>query len=92
MLLRKVEGLRGATPNPHRVLQKIGRYIHGDGARPSNVSCSGDMPRWISIVSRSYANIISSQLRIISFYIIVIIRKNKIYLKLLLIKNYFSFK
>lgn len=92
MLLRKVEGLRGATPNSHRVLQKIGRYIHGDGARPSNVSCCGDMPRRISIVSRSYANIISSQLRIISFYIIVIIRKNKIYLKLLLIKNYFSFK
>lgn len=56
LLLWKVERLRGTTPNAHRVLQKIGKYIHGDGAWPSNVSCRGDMPRRISIVSCSYAN------------------------------------
>lgn len=54
LLLREVEGLCGAAPNPDRVLQKIGEYIHGDGAWPSNVSCRGYMPRRISIVSRSY--------------------------------------
>lgn len=55
-MLRKVEGLRGAAPNAHRVLPKIGKYIHRDGAWPSNVSCRGDVPRRISIVSCSYAN------------------------------------